>query len=379
MKRHFATIFLISTTALAVSSCGIMDFSSCHQTVEGDCIYYDSSFESKMNDIKVNSPPVSTPTPIYWETSNPNLFPQAVNFDYVYIKKPDGLWLRYAKNPNVDFYLGEKIPDGFIYRETHQDAGRPKHTKAHSQYNISLSNMQNQLVYQQELHFVTWYYKGFDLTSLEIYPSRHPIKSIYELQSKVTEFPIDKNDNAHFWYQQDQHNLSISGNRTCPPIQDGKFAWQTSNQAYKVEFNPKKKGTFWSICGNDYHMVIEQLDESHSVGCDDDGGKELQIQLIQPSHLEPRDFHLPAFFVLDHVRLEDNHFKLKAGYNLEDIVAYRFNNRLFTRNDPRLDNMVKEWRYEVLLYDKNGNVVNEFCDGQSRWIPTDQTIPPIPK
>lgn len=363
MKNNFTKNLLISFLTYSLLACSSKP-DNCEITADGDCIIH-SPDEAILRQQPLNSFPNLTAKPIYWQGDALNRYPKAIDFPYVYIKKSDGLWVRYKNFPNMDIFLGFTTPKGYVYQEIYKPQSIPTTIRRYSRA-INLTDMAtSKVLYQQSLYTIdVAYWTEFDT---DYYARLYPLgfenihKKLQLLQTNVANFPENKHQVRRSADKDNEKNTVLTGNKVYPPLNFSTiFNWQLKNGIKQtVEFNADSKSKFWSIGSKDYNLVIEQFAENKYNWCDKDRNTEIELHFIKS---EP--FAIPDDFEIN------NHYQLKQGYRLQDITAYQLQSRLFINKQPdyKTKKPREEWQYEVQLLDKNNNMINEICGGEN-WLP----------
>lgn len=353
---------LILSSMLSLTAC--FSRPDCETDAENNCIIHDPD-EAILRQQLLNPLPNLTAKPIYWQDNGIDRYPTLINFSYIYLKKSDGLWIRYKNFPDMDFFIGFTTPEGYLYQEIDNPTSVPANIRKYARAMNLFDMKTGALLYQQPVYTIQIaYWTEFDT---DYHDTFYPIgfynlhEKLQLLQTKVAEFPDNKNEVWHEAKMDNQKNIPFTGNKVYPPLNFSQiFNWRLKNNVKQtVAFNADSKSNFWTIGGSDYNVVIEQLAETKYQYCDKKRNAQISIHVIKNA-----PFAIPENYD------SYNDFQLKTGYRLQDIVAYKFQNRLFVSKQPdyKTQKPKEEWQYELKLLDKNNNVINEICGGEN-WLP----------
>lgn len=361
MKKSIKRYLLVSLLAFCLVACSSKP-NDCEITVDGDCIIH-SPDEAILRQQPLNPFPNLTAKPIYWQDNGIDRYPTLINLPYIYIKKSDGLWIRYKNFPDMDFFIGFTTPEGYLYQEIDNPTSVPANIRKYARAMNLFDMKTGGILYQQPVYTIQIaYWSEFDTDYDDtFYPTEfyNLGEKLQLLQTKVADFPDNKEEVWHEAKMDNQKNIPFTGNKVYPPLNFSQiFNWRfKDNIEQTIRFNEDSKSHFWVIGGSAYNVVVEQLAEAKYQYCDKKRNAEINIHVIKNA-----PFAIPENYD------SYNHFQLKAGYRLQDVASYEFQDRLFVIKQPdyKTEKTKEEWQYELKLLDKNNNVINEICGGENR-------------
>lgn len=347
------------------------------------CDFINKNYERQFENTKANPFPQNLASkPVFWENASEKGFPSAISVPYIYIKDEHGVWLRYNDGLSFDYFLGEDMPkEYYLYSEddfSPSDEVRKKEKfYEHRAWNITLKDGKNE-IYKQTAHKITRQYIGsFDLHSNPgrtlWFPSQATknFKVISNLQIPLQnhEFPPKINKNIEISVEKHGKfggdNVILAQNENIYEIvtAQGKQKIRTSNVSrYPVRYKKQK-----AVCGDEFCLFIF-TDPDHKY-C---GKIENETGVIF-LNLEQK-FTARSYSYSYGLSREINGyiFGLTDGYDIDDIVSFamiptefaefKLKQRENGTNAPRYKDVPTFVDYELQIYAKDGEIINEYCD-----------------
>lgn len=352
MKKGIKRYLSVSLLAFCLVACSNQP--DCEMDMDNNCFVRDP-MESVLAQQKLNSFPILSPKPIYWQGDKTHRYPENIDLPYIYIKKSDGVWLRYRNFPEMDFFINSTIPDGYLYQEVSEPITTPENIRKYTQV-ITLSDTKTtQTLYQQAIYNIR--IENWNDWKSRYENHRYPrniekiMEQITSLQVALTNFPQEKLDIKHSAKDSDQKNLLLTGNIMYSPTNNHEFTWRfDKNLQQKIYLENQENNKLWAVGGKEYNLIINELPQITHPMCTSRSFAQLNFQLIKN---EP-------FGTFEDFNINES-YELKEGYSLENIASYAIKNRRFVSTS---DNKIKEMdKYEVTLFDSNNHVISQECQG----------------